>query len=91
MTAPARVRVASAPGVTMPRFHGAYKARKKIDTDLEIGDMALIDGSTKVKIINKGNCSAVVEDERHERRNISFDRLIKVKKEPTSSANEEGK
>lgn len=88
MTAPARVRVASAPGVTLPRFHGAYKARKKIDTDLEIGDMALIDGSIKVKIINKGNCAASVEFSNGDRTVISFDRL---QKEPTSVAPEEGK
>ena len=78
MTAPARVKVASAPGVTMPRFHGAYKARKKIDTDLEIGDVALVDGSIEVKIINKGNCAATVEFENRDRTVISFDRLSKL-------------
>lgn len=78
MAAPARVRVASAPGVTLPRFHGAFKARKKIDTDLEIGDMALVDNNEKVTIFSKGKCSAVVIDTHYGRKNISYDRLRKL-------------
>ncbi|MGM0220031.1 hypothetical protein [Enterococcus sp. AZ126] len=88
MSAPARMRVASANMITLPKNHKMYKARKKIETDLEIGDTALIDGATEIKIVNKGNCAATVEFNNGDRTVISFDRL---QKKPTSLADEEGK
>lgn len=81
MSAPARLRVASANVITLPKNHKMYKVRKKIATDLEIGDQALIDCDVVVRIVNKGNCSAVVEDAYHNRTNISFDRLSKLEGE----------
>lgn len=90
VAAPVRTRTASAKGTTLPRYHGTYSGRKKIATDLEIGDQALIDCDVVVKIINKGNCAATVEFSNGDRTVISYDRLSKLQKEPTSLADEEG-
>lgn len=91
MSAPARLRVTSANMITLPKNHKMYKARKKIATDLEIGDQALIDCDAVVKIVNKYNCAGVVEFPNGDRTVISYDRLSKLQKEPTSLADEEGK
>lgn len=80
MSAPARVRAASAKGETLPRYHGTYSGRKKITTDLEIGDQALIDLGVVVKIVNKLNCAGVVEFHNGDRTVVSYDQLSKLKK-----------
>jgi len=90
MAAPVRARTASAKGTTLPRYHGTYSGRKKITTDIEIGDQALIDCDVVVKIVNMYKCAAVVEFSNGDRTVISYDRLSKLKKEPTSLADEEG-
>lgn len=60
------------------RFYNIGKARKKIETDIEIGDEVLIDCDAKVIVINKYNCAAVVEFPNGDRTVISFDRLTKL-------------
>lgn len=90
MAAPVRTRTASAKGKTLPRYHGTYSGRKKIATDIEIGDQALIDCDVVVNVVNKGNCAATVEFHNGDRTVVSYDRLSKLKKEPTSVAPEEG-
>ncbi len=90
MSAPVRTRTASAKGKTLPRYHGTYSGRKKIPNDFEIGDQALIDCDMVIKIINKGNCAATVEFSNGDRTVISYDRLSRLQKEPTSLADEEG-
>lgn len=85
--APARLR-AAASEITLPRYHGSYKGRKKIETNVEIGDSVLIDGKVEAYVFNKGNCAASVELLNGDRTVVSLDRL--TKKAPTSLADEEG-
>ncbi|GGD06253.1 hypothetical protein [Enterococcus wangshanyuanii] len=91
MSAPERKLHRSASSIYSIGFvNNTRKARKKIPNDLEIGDQALIDCDVVVKIINKGNCAATVEFSNGDRTVISYDRLSKLQKEPTSFADEEG-
>jgi len=83
LTAPARLHhKAEIPVRKGHRYLYGTKARRKIKTDIEIGDEVLIDCDRKAVVVNKYNCAGVVEFSNHERTAISFDRLSKIQKKP---------
>jgi hypothetical protein len=78
MQAAARFRISGAKQITAPKLQSIYKARKKIATDLVIGDQALVDCDAMVTIINTYKCSACVELPNGDRSVINYDRLTKL-------------
>lgn len=77
MSAPERIQRQFRRSATQYTSGSHFNSRSKIETNLEVDDMAMAYGSDTVKILKKYNCSAMVEYDNKKRTIINYDNLEK--------------